>query len=74
MDVVLVQPESLLYHDTPKTFIIELKDRIERILKDKIMSWRPKYITRWNRYCMQTFRTLLEKYAPTLGCLLGGAL
>lgn len=33
--------------------------RIEKILKDKIMEWRPTRPTRWNRYCTSTLRSFL---------------
>uniref|UniRef100_X1Z7B6 C2 domain-containing protein n=1 Tax=Capitella teleta TaxID=283909 RepID=X1Z7B6_CAPTE len=56
-----VQPENLIYFTTEKSSVIDIQERIERQLKEKIMEWRPRYITRWNRYCMQTFRRLLTK-------------
>lgn len=39
--------------------IIKLQEKIEAELKKKIAEWRPRYITRWNRLCIQTFRKLL---------------
>ena len=36
-------------------------DRIEKKLRDCIMAWRPRHITRWNRYCTQVFRQILRK-------------
>ena len=35
--------------------------RIERNVRDKIMEWRPRYVTRWNRFCQIKFRELLPK-------------
>ena len=60
--VVTSQPEALLYHPTPAEFVIDTREKLERQIKDKIMNLRKKYITRWNRYCVQAFRKLLEKY------------
>ncbi|XP_007496776.2 coiled-coil and C2 domain-containing protein 2A isoform X1 [Monodelphis domestica] len=59
-----VQPEELIYQHTDKVAAAELQDRIEKILKEKIMEWRPRHLTRWNRYCTSTLRQflpLLEK-------------
>ncbi|XP_037386147.1 coiled-coil and C2 domain-containing protein 2A isoform X2 [Talpa occidentalis] len=59
-----VQPEELIYQRTDKGAAAELQDRIEKILKEKIMDWRPRHLTRWNRYCTSTLRhflPLLEK-------------
>ncbi|XP_014644368.1 PREDICTED: coiled-coil and C2 domain-containing protein 2A [Ceratotherium simum simum] len=54
-----VQPEELVYQRTDKTAAAELQDRIEKILKEKIMDWRPRHLTRWNRYCTSTLRHFL---------------
>uniref|UniRef100_A0A4X2JQR3 Coiled-coil and C2 domain containing 2A n=1 Tax=Vombatus ursinus TaxID=29139 RepID=A0A4X2JQR3_VOMUR len=59
-----VQPEELIYQHTDKVAAVELQDRIEKILREKIMEWRPRHMTRWNRYCTSTLRhflPLLEK-------------
>jgi len=36
-----------------------LQEKIEMELKKKIAEWRARYVTRWNRYCIQAFRRLL---------------
>ncbi|KFO25778.1 Coiled-coil and C2 domain-containing protein 2A [Fukomys damarensis] len=54
-----VQPEELIYQRTDKTAAAELQDRIEKMLKDKIMDWRPRHLTRWNRHCTSTLRHFL---------------
>lgn len=54
-----VQPEELIYQRTDKVAAAELQDRIEKILKEKIMDWRPRHLTRWNRYCTSTLRHFL---------------
>lgn len=35
--------------------------RIERTLKCKIMEWRPKHSTRWNRQCTSVLQQILPK-------------
>ncbi|XP_059673883.1 coiled-coil and C2 domain-containing protein 2A [Gavia stellata] len=54
-----VQPEELVYQDSDKAAAVELQGRIEKILKDKIMEWRPRHVTRWNRYCTSTLHNFL---------------
>uniref|UniRef100_A0A3B4VDH7 Coiled-coil and C2 domain containing 2A n=1 Tax=Seriola dumerili TaxID=41447 RepID=A0A3B4VDH7_SERDU len=55
-----VQPEELVYRRTDKAAAAELQD-IEKILKEKIMEWRPRHPTRWNRYCTTTLKQFLPK-------------
>ncbi|XP_061894492.1 coiled-coil and C2 domain-containing protein 2A-like [Entelurus aequoreus] len=57
-----VQPEQLVYRRSDRTTAVELQDRIERTLRDKIMSWRPHRPTRWNRHCT----TALKHFLPSL--------
>ncbi|KFO95909.1 Coiled-coil and C2 domain-containing protein 2A, partial [Calypte anna] len=54
-----VQPEELVYQHSDKAAAVELQGRIEKILKEKIMEWRPRHLTRWNRYCTSTLRNFL---------------
>nr|XP_015200508.1 PREDICTED: coiled-coil and C2 domain-containing protein 2A isoform X2 [Lepisosteus oculatus] len=56
-----IQPEELVYHKADKAAAAELQDRIEKILREKIMEWRPRQPTRWNRYCTSTLRHFLPK-------------
>lgn len=56
-----VQPEQLVYRRIDKAAAAELQDRIEKILKEKIMEWRPRHPTRWNRYCSSTLKQFLPK-------------
>ncbi|XP_072109110.1 coiled-coil and C2 domain-containing protein 2A isoform X5 [Mobula birostris] len=62
-----VQPEELVYHHTDKAAAVELQDKIEKILKEKIMEWRPRHPTRWNRYCTSTLRHFLPKLELSQG-------
>ncbi|XP_077734343.1 protein CC2D2B isoform X19 [Canis aureus] len=57
-----IQPEEIIYCETSKSMIEDLKNRIERTLKRKMMEWRPKQPTRWNRQCTY----ILRKILPTL--------
>ncbi|XP_064007478.1 coiled-coil and C2 domain-containing protein 2A isoform X1 [Pogoniulus pusillus] len=54
-----IQPEELVYQPSDKAAAMELQGRIEKILKEKIMEWRPRHLTRWNRYCTSTLRNFL---------------
>ncbi|XP_014446676.1 protein CC2D2B isoform X2 [Tupaia chinensis] len=56
-----IQPEEIIYSDTNKSMVEDLKNRIERTLKFKLMEWRPKHPTRWNRQCTSIFRQILPK-------------
>ncbi|XP_040847765.1 protein CC2D2B isoform X1 [Ochotona curzoniae] len=56
-----IQPEEIIYSDTNKSMVEDLKNRIERTLKGKIMEWRPKQPTRWNRQCTSILRQILPK-------------
>ncbi|XP_015427337.1 PREDICTED: coiled-coil and C2 domain-containing protein 2A isoform X3 [Myotis davidii] len=62
-----VQPEELVYQRTDKAAAAELQDRIEKILKEKVMDWRPRHLTRWNRYCTSTLRHFLPLLESSRG-------
>ncbi|XP_023810274.1 coiled-coil and C2 domain-containing protein 2A isoform X2 [Oryzias latipes] len=62
-----VQPEELVYSHTDAAAAAELQDRIEKILKEKIMEWRPRHPTRWNRYCNTTLKQFLPKLEQSRG-------
>uniref|UniRef100_A0A3Q1BCK6 C2 domain-containing protein n=1 Tax=Amphiprion ocellaris TaxID=80972 RepID=A0A3Q1BCK6_AMPOC len=62
-----VQPEELVYRRTDKAAAAELQDRIEKILKEKVMEWRPRHPTRWNRYCTTTLKQFLPKLEMSRG-------
>ncbi|KAJ7986525.1 hypothetical protein DPEC_G00340770 [Dallia pectoralis] len=62
-----VQPEELVYRRTDHVAAAELQRRIENVLKDKIMKWRPHKPTRWNRYCTQTLHHFLPKLELSRG-------
>ncbi|KAJ0032189.1 hypothetical protein NQD34_002270 [Periophthalmus magnuspinnatus] len=74
-----VQPEQMVYHSTNKSAATELQDRqvspvqcrfdrlIEKILKEKIMEWRPRHATRWNRFCCSALKQFLPKLEKSRG-------
>ncbi|XP_067226933.1 coiled-coil and C2 domain-containing protein 2A isoform X1 [Chanodichthys erythropterus] len=62
-----VQPEALVYKRMDRAAAVELQDRIEKVLREKIMDWRPRHPTRWNRYCISTLRQFLPKLELSRG-------
>ncbi|KAJ7389194.1 Coiled-coil and C2 domain-containing protein 2A, partial [Desmophyllum pertusum] len=61
------QREILEYKRVDQEYVTGLQDKIEKMLRDKIMSWRPRFVTRWNRYCTQAFRSLLANMEQSVG-------
>nr|XP_022316561.1 coiled-coil and C2 domain-containing protein 2A-like isoform X3 [Crassostrea virginica] len=61
------QPEKLYYKPTNKNAVLDLQEKIETLLKNKIMEWRSRLITRWNRHCTQIMRKLLPILEDNLG-------
>ncbi|XP_030060823.1 LOW QUALITY PROTEIN: protein CC2D2B [Microcaecilia unicolor] len=65
-----IQPEKINYLPTNKSMVQELEKRIERSLKNKIMEWRAKHPTRWNRQWSTIFKKSLSNlelnYSSTL--------
>ncbi|XP_042339465.1 coiled-coil and C2 domain-containing protein 2A isoform X2 [Plectropomus leopardus] len=61
------QPEKLVYRRADKEAARDLQDRIEKTLKEKIMEWRPRHPTRWNRYCTNTLKQFLPKLEQSGG-------
>ncbi|XP_077980820.1 coiled-coil and C2 domain-containing protein 2A-like [Glandiceps talaboti] len=62
-----VQVDELRYYQTDRHYVSDLTDKIEKKLREKLMEWRPRHITRFNRYCTQVFRTLLRKIEQNRG-------
>jgi coiled-coil and C2 domain-containing protein 2A len=56
---LVLQPDALYYFPTDKDYVVELQEKIQSTLKNKIMDWRSRYITRWNRHCTQVMRKML---------------
>ncbi|KAJ8278293.1 hypothetical protein GJAV_G00086050 [Gymnothorax javanicus] len=66
-----VQPEQMVYRHTDRAAAVELQDRIEKVLREKVMEWRPRQPTRWNRYCSSTLRHFLPRLELSRGRDLG---
>lgn len=49
------------------TLTISLSVRIDKILREKIMEWRPRHPTRWNRYCTSILKQFLPKLEQSGG-------
>ncbi|TRY94814.1 hypothetical protein DNTS_029839 [Danionella cerebrum] len=62
-----IQPEELVYKQTDRAAAIELQDRLEKILREKLMEWRPRQPTRWNRQCIYSLRPFLPKLEQSGG-------
>ncbi|XP_076825165.1 coiled-coil and C2 domain-containing protein 2A-like isoform X2 [Clavelina lepadiformis] len=61
-----VQPDSLFYVTTDRSYVSRLTDSIERTLKEKIMAWRPRHVTRWNRTCNSLLLQILRNLEQNL--------
>ncbi|XP_046545533.1 LOW QUALITY PROTEIN: coiled-coil and C2 domain-containing protein 2A-like [Haliotis rubra] len=66
-----IQPEALVYTGTNKNYVMDLQEKIEQMLKNKMMEWRSRYITRWNRHCTQIMRKLLPVLEENCGKSIG---
>lgn len=55
-----VQSETLRYFNTEPKFIKDLESRIENKLKEKLQEWRPRHITKYNRYGCSALRAILS--------------
>ncbi|XP_066919925.1 coiled-coil and C2 domain-containing protein 2A-like [Clytia hemisphaerica] len=54
-----IQTDQLEYMAIDNQYALNLQDQIERTLRDRLMEWRPRHITKFNRYCTQAFKNLL---------------
>ncbi|MEE6485744.1 hypothetical protein FKM82_014382, partial [Ascaphus truei] len=55
------QKTNLNYLPTDQDMVEELEKSIERALKNKLIEWRPKQTTFWNRQCTAILRAILPK-------------
>lgn len=55
-----IQPDALVFPETDIAYVRNLEEKIERTLKDSIMNWRPRHVTRWNRSCSSALKQTLE--------------
>lgn len=56
-----IQPDALVFPETDIVYARSLEEKIERTLKDSIMDWRPRHVTRWNRSCSTALKQTLEE-------------
>uniref|UniRef100_T1J093 C2 domain-containing protein n=1 Tax=Strigamia maritima TaxID=126957 RepID=T1J093_STRMM len=56
-----VQPEQLVYKQTNVSNLEKLESNIERTLRDKVMDWRSRHRTPWNRHCNRILKNVLPK-------------
>ncbi|KAL9987685.1 hypothetical protein ACROYT_G002032 [Oculina patagonica] len=61
------QRETLEYKVVDQEYVKGLQEKVEKMLREKIMTWRPRFVTRWNRYCTQAFRSLLANMEQSVG-------
>ncbi|XP_069126939.1 coiled-coil and C2 domain-containing protein 2A-like [Argopecten irradians] len=62
-----IQPEALRYINSDPNGARDIQEKIENMLKNRIMKWRSRYITRWNRHCTQIMRKILPVLEENLG-------
>ncbi|XP_069126927.1 coiled-coil and C2 domain-containing protein 2A-like isoform X2 [Argopecten irradians] len=62
-----IQPEALRYINSDPNGARDIQEKIENMLKNRIMEWRSRYITRWNRHCTQIMRKILPVLEENLG-------
>jgi len=55
-----IQTDQPNYFPIDTQYAINLQDKLERTLRDKLMEWRSSQITKFNRYCTQAFKNLLN--------------
>lgn len=60
-----IQSDSLRYFQTDPKFVKDLETRIENKLKEKLQEWRPRHITKYNRYGSSALRALLANMEKT---------
>jgi len=51
----------LRYFQTENKFIKELESKIETRLREKLQEWRPRHLTKFNRYGCSALRLILNK-------------
>ena len=54
-----VQKDELRFTKTDPKFVKELESKIETRLRDKLQEWRPRHLTKFNRYGCSALRKIL---------------
>lgn len=60
-----IQPERLNFFKTDPKFVRELETRIENRLREKLQEWRPRHLTKFNRYGSAALRQILATMEKT---------
>lgn len=63
LDLSILSPEQA----ETNTSTVSPFTRIEKILKERIMTWRSRHPTRWNRYCNNILKQFLPKLEQSRG-------
>ena len=61
-DLKTVQPERVIYQDADAKSMTELEQTLERAIISNIEEWRQDRVTRWNRMCSRTFKSLMSRF------------
>ena len=65
LELPSVQSDTLRYFKTELKFVRDLESQIENKLKQKIQEWRPRHITKYNRYGSSALRVILSNMEKT---------
>lgn len=57
-----IQPALLEYRQPSVKWIADLEQAIERLVVTKFEEWRKGSVTRWNRLCSRSFKTLITRF------------
>lgn len=55
-----IQKDELRYFPTELKFVKELEGKIETRLREKLQEWRPRHLTKFNRYGCSALRLILN--------------
>ncbi len=55
-----IQKDDLHFTKTDVRFVKELESKIETRLRDKLQEWRPRHLTKFNRYGCSALRQILN--------------
>ncbi|KAH6578132.1 hypothetical protein BASA62_000424 [Batrachochytrium salamandrivorans] len=65
-DMRSIQPEKVKFSEVLPKYLSDLELSLEAGLISKIEEWRQDRVTRWNRMCSRTFKTLLMRLESTV--------
>ena len=56
-----IQKPDLRFFKTEAKFVKDLESKIESKLRDKLQEWRPRHLTKYNRYACSALRQILSE-------------